>query len=156
MPILPSVHEVRGPVGGEDKQVKAGVGVPIGSFTGHLLSSDDKVALIPTIAGNEECRSDEKDYATEIMQGSYMSVSLNGASSVEVPIVAADLPKGGVWIVCYCANHLGCDEFADFTTPAGVLTVHGASGHGERSRSQLLSKQVQKTLAIVLAVRFWL
>ena len=67
------------------------MGTPIGDYTGHLLSSDDYVALIPT-TGSEECRSDEKDAATEIMQGSYMQVSLNGDGSVEIPIVAADLP----------------------------------------------------------------
>ena len=49
-------------------------------------------------------------------------------------LAAVDLPKGGVWKVCYCANYdidaddVICAVTSEYTTEAGLLTVHGAAG----------------------------
>jgi sugar lactone lactonase YvrE len=36
-----------------------------------------------------------------------------------------DLPYGGVWRLCYCANYLDCAAASSFTVQAGNLTVRG-------------------------------
>ena len=48
-----------------------------------------------------------------------------------MPVVAADVPKGGIWKICYCATYDGCDAASDFTVEAGLFTVAGANGIGD-------------------------
>merc|ERR1719271_2035755 len=33
------------------------------------------------------------------------------------------LQTGGIWLVCYCANHDFCDEPSDFAASAGYLSA---------------------------------
>ena len=93
----------------------------------------DRVALVTTEFGTEACVSDDKDYSHEVGQSQYKDVQsasiLNGAAvTPTVTLVIADLPKGGVWKMCYCTNYGYCDDMTDYTVEAGVLTVVGADG----------------------------
>ena len=51
-------------------------------------------------------------------------------------LVPADLPKGGYWKICYCANYdltdggAPCTAAEDYTVDAGLLTVYGPYGDG--------------------------
>jgi hypothetical protein len=45
-----------------------------------------------------------------------------------VTLLAADLPRGGTWRVCYCTDYDGCDDDTDYTVEAKILTVVGAGG----------------------------
>jgi hypothetical protein len=62
------------------------------------LSSSDAIAFT-VVAGT--CASTARDDATNIAQGVYISVD----ASASAALVAADLPKGGQWQLCYCAAY---------------------------------------------------
>merc|ERR1719506_3522079 len=119
--------DIRGPVGGEDKACTAGVQCTVGPFTGQTLSSDDKVGFMVSTGA---CITSDKDASTEIAQYQFKDMSITASVKTEVVLATADLPKGGVWKICYCTNFQSCDAFAEYTVEAGELTVQGADGIG--------------------------
>ena len=117
---------VKGPLGTEDQNVEAGVNVTIGPFTGTALSSNDFLAAIP-ISGS--CGSSDQDLAINAFQSAFVPLTESGGSTT-ADLAVADLPKGGQWNLCYCADFQDCNAFAEFQSPAGILTVRGADGVG--------------------------
>ena len=57
-----------------------------------------------------------------------MLFQVYSAPTTTVNLVAADLPKGGTWRICYCADDDGCNAAEDFGSQAGTLTVRGSLG----------------------------
>jgi hypothetical protein len=126
------VLTVRGPTGAEFQLCTAGVSCTLGPFTGLELSSDDSMSLVATTAGTEECGTTTRDLTTNIAQGVYLAMTFS-TTTTSRQLAAVDLPKGGVWKICYCANYdnsdsVVCNNETEFTAEAGTLTVHGAAG----------------------------
>ena len=132
--LLAGVLTVRGPVEGEHQSCTAGLACALGPFSGVNLDNggSDKVAFITTAVGINECATTDKDAAITIAQGSYLTVQSLVATTNEygVSMAIQDLPKGGQWKICYCANYDSCDAAEDFTVEAGTLMVTGADGIG--------------------------
>ena len=85
------------------------------------------------LASDGVCGVADKDAATEIAQGAYKAVSsvalgptrrrvVNVESLATVNLLAADLPKGGHWQVCYCAAISSCAAAASFLINAAEVT----------------------------------
>ena len=49
-------------------------------------------------------------------------------TSQSITMAVADLPRGGVWKMCYCTDYDGCDQDTDFTVHVKTVTVYGADG----------------------------
>ncbi|CAE8721744.1 unnamed protein product [Polarella glacialis] len=89
------------------------------TLTGEQLGARDRVALVPHPSGGS-CGQGERD--RRIAGDMYRPVGAGGA----LHILAADLPFGGQWRVCYCAgDYRSCDNYLDFNAEAGVLTIAG-------------------------------
>ena len=138
--VFAGILTVRGPSPlPQDRACTAGLGCTISSFTGQTLSNGDYLAMIDP---SGTCSINDKD--PTIMQDEYKIVDvITGATctdpsnydcGMEVTLIGigdsnhafdGDLPKGGTWSMCYCANYSGCQEFQAFTVQLGTLTVAG-------------------------------
>jgi hypothetical protein len=133
---------IRGPRGLDHSACKAGAVCDLTAIVGTSLTSDDKIAFVSTKLGTEACAQTDSDAATEIASGHKRAVNILvdndphvGTDSVNVQLAVVDLPKGGVWKLCYCAdydvgNGTSCDDLREYNTEAGLITVHGADGIG--------------------------
>ena len=125
---------MRGTAGAQDQTCTAGVTCTIGPFTGTALSTDDALALVPS---SGTCGTSDKDSAAMIAQGAYVSP----VTVASFTLSTVDLPKGGIWKLCYCPNldagadyttnygagAAACAAAADFAVDTGALSVAG--GH---------------------------
>jgi hypothetical protein len=121
---------VRGPGGAgiQDFTCYGGRACTLGPVYGQSLTSDDAVSFLGPVTGSEVCGTTLKAAATQIGQGNFHTVTLLSSATTEVSVVAADLPKGGVYRMCYCANYKGCDADIEMTIDTGDLSVRGPAG----------------------------
>ena len=123
-----AVLTVRGTVGSEDFPATAGVAITIGPFTGQSLQSTDQILFMSTVSGTEVCGIDSKDAATEMGGNSHFAIATVGTTpeSVQVDLSVTDLPKGGVFRVCYCHG----SSLPSAAEGAGVLLLRSQIAFG--------------------------
>jgi hypothetical protein len=118
---------VRGPYVDQTFSCTAGFACNVGPVLGQSLGVSDFASFL---AYPGTCITGDKDASTEIAQGVYKPSSAGSP----IALAGADLPKGGLWTMCYCSGFTAagapCDEAAEFTVKAGTLTVTGPGGMG--------------------------
>jgi hypothetical protein len=124
-----------GPQLDQHQSCTAGFSCRLGPFLGQGLTQTASIALVIE-AG--ECGYDDRDPL--IASNSYKSLT----ADAYVNLVEVDLPVGGIWRICFCtASYGGCDDFADFVSEAGLLTVKGPD---DQHQDQSCYAEVQCTL----------
>eukprot|EP00930_Biecheleria_cincta_P091983 TRINITY_DN81709_c0_g1_i1.p1 TRINITY_DN81709_c0_g1~~TRINITY_DN81709_c0_g1_i1.p1 ORF type:complete len:613 (+),score=94.17 TRINITY_DN81709_c0_g1_i1:217-2055(+) len=105
-----------------------------GRFTGQGLTATDRIVFLRK---GDSCGFSARDSAA--FQN--MAKSMN---SGQVSLVAADLPFGGQWLMCFCSGvSSGCSSDADFTGTLGILSVIGAA---PTTQSQICAQGIACTL----------
>ncbi|CAE7357104.1 unnamed protein product, partial [Symbiodinium necroappetens] len=116
-----------------------------GPIEGQGLSDQDLVAFVEGSAAKEGSESAEASHVAQVTESikQWESVVMPGRTIFDatfgsfvqldaglmVNLTAAQLPRGGVWKMCYCTGggSGGCTAIADFGARLGLLTVLGPS-----------------------------
>ena len=116
----------------QSKACVVGIACSLGELTGFGLSSSDKLGIIPCAFGaDEDVRAccEGQDWAAFAGGSKQQAVTLSG-SKPQVSLTPADVPRGGLWGLCLCANG-ACNGGADSISPLGSLTVTGPTALGQ-------------------------